>query len=103
MKYVITFNIAPGKADQFWRFMEKKAAPFWSSFSEVSSLKVYTVIGGSHLYEAHLEMSGLEAFDRLQKNPKWSSISKEFLSLVEDVERHFLTEGRDYLEVRGAA
>lgn len=103
MTYILSFNILPGRADDFWEFMEETAAPFWGRMPEVTSVKIFTVIGGTHLYEAHIEMAGLEAFDRIQEEEEWSDISKEFLSLVEDLSRHFLTEEREYPRLRRAA
>ncbi|MCL5292382.1 MAG: hypothetical protein M1548_07645 [Actinobacteria bacterium] len=103
MVYVLTFNIAPGRADDFWYFMDKKAAPFWRGIAEVSSVKVFSVVGGPHRYEAHFEMPNLAAYDQIRNQAEWSNISREFLTLVEDVDQRFLTDERNYLEVRRAA
>lgn len=103
MTYVLAFNIAPGRSGEFWNFMDDMAAPFWRRFPEVSSLKIYTVIGGPRLYEAHIELSDFAAFDRIRKNADWHIVSREFLSLVEDVSEHFLTKEKEYIELRPAA
>ena len=54
MTYIFEFEVIPGKANEFWAFMEKTGAPFWTKYKEVKSYKVFTKIGGEPIYEGHV-------------------------------------------------
>lgn len=98
MKYVLEFNILPGKAEEFWSFMKQKGIPFWQKRGEVKSVEVYTTLGGHSLYEAHFDLPDYAAFEHLQRDPEFEEVSVNFLSLVDGLRRKFLTEERKIVQ-----
>lgn len=94
MRYVLSFNIIPGKGHDFWDFMHSKGIPFWKKFDRVKSVEVYTTLGGDTLYEAYFDMPNFTTFDEISRDPGFGPVSVEFLSLTQDVHRKFLTEER---------
>lgn len=98
MKYVLEFSILPGKAKEFWNFMNEKGIPFWQKQDEVESVEIYTTLGGHSLYEAHFDLPNYATFDRLQQDPEFERVSVEFLSLVNGLRRKFLTEERKVVQ-----
>lgn len=96
IKYVLSFDILPGKAEEFWRFMEQEAVPFWRKFPDVGSFEVYSTIGGNGLYEAQIEMPNYETFERVRTDLAWNDMSHSFMSLVDNLHRKFLTDERKF-------
>ena len=96
MKYVLSFDILPGKANEFWQFMERTAVPFWRKFPEVRSFEVYATVGGRALYEAQIEFPDYTVFERIHSDPEWKNVSHGFMGLVNRLHREFLTDERKF-------
>ncbi len=94
MRYVLSFNIIPGKGEEFWSFVNSKVIPFWSKFDEVRSVEIFTTLGGETLYEAYVDLPDYKTFDNISRDNEFEPVSVEFLTLTQNLHRKFLTEER---------
>jgi|GEM_PF-4911317 hypothetical protein len=90
MTYIFEFEVIPGKANEFWAFMEKTGAPFWTKYKEVKSYKVFTKIGGEPIYEGHVELDNFTDFDKIRTDPEWDSVSAATSQYVFNCRRRFI-------------
>lgn len=94
MRYVLSFNIIPGKGRDFWTFINNRVIPFWGKFDKVKSVEIYTTLGGDTLYEAYVDLPDYLTFDSISKDSDFEPLSVEFLTLTQDLHRKFLMEER---------
>ena len=90
MTYIFEFDILPGKNQEFWDFMEKEGAPFWTQNPEVKAYEVFSKLGGSPLFEAHVELDSFEDFQKIRSNPDWSKVSAKTSALAYNMQRRFI-------------
>lgn len=88
--YIMDFDIVPGKADEFWNFMETQGFPFWAQFDGVESIDFYTKLGGRPLYEAQIKLKDFALFDEIRAHEGWDHVATEILNYIENVQRRFL-------------
>lgn len=88
--YIFEFDIVPGKADKFWEFMENRGVPFWTQFDEVKCYKIYNKMGGSPLYEGHVELESLSVFEKIRSHDDWDKVSGELSNYAENMQRRLL-------------
>ena len=96
MIYIFEFDIVPGKTDEYFEFMEKEGAPFWTQFDEVEKYEVFTKIGGSPLYEGHVYLKSFEDFQKIRMHKDWNRVSKKTSGYLLNMSRRFLMEESVY-------
>lgn len=90
MIYIFEFDILPGKEEEFWVFMKEEGAAFWTQFDGVEKYEVFTKIGGTPIYEAHVKLKSFESFEKIRKHPDWGKVSKKTSQYAINMQRRFI-------------
>jgi len=90
MTYIFEFDILPGKADEFWQFMKEEGGPFWTRFDEVEKYEIFSKLGGSPLYEGHVELKSFADFQKIRSHPDWGKVSKKTSGYAFNMQRRFI-------------
>lgn len=88
--YVFEFDIIPGKADEFWDFMEKEGTKFWTQFPFVKSYEVYSKLGGKSAYEGHVILDNFAQFDEIWSHPDLGRVSAKTAEYTMNIQRRFM-------------
>ena len=76
IKWIVSFEVVPGKRQQYEKFMEEKGYPFWASFSEVKSIEVFSSFRGQP-NEMHFTIDDLASLDRITQHPSFGPLFSE--------------------------
>lgn len=96
MTYIFEFDIVPGMHEEFFAFMESEGARFWTQFDEVERYEVFTKLGGSPLYEAHVELRDFGVFQKIRSHPEWGTVSAHTSRYLTNMSRRFLLPEKTY-------
>lgn len=90
MKYVVGYNFAPGLRQDFESFMDNHGFPFWAGHEGVRSIEVFTKLGGSPMFEIHMDIEDFSIFDQISGDEEYHRLQGGVADLMSEPERHFL-------------
>lgn len=90
MTYIFEYDIVPGMQKEFFEFMAAEGGKFWTQFDEVKKYEIFTKLGGSPLYEAHVELDSFEDFAKIRKHPDWGKVSEKTSKYLLNMQRRFI-------------
>lgn len=94
--YVFEFDVVPGKAEEFWKFMEEEGTKFWLQFPFVKKYEVFSKLGGNCSYEGHVELESFADFDNIWSHPDLGRVSQKTASLTLNTQRRFIRQEKTY-------
>ena len=94
--YVFEFDIVPGKADEFWKFMKEEGTKFWLQFPFVKRYEVFSKLGGNCAFEGHVELESFADFDKIWSHPDLGRISAKTATFTCNMQRRFLRLEKTY-------
>ena len=90
MTYIFEYDIVPGKTAEFFEFMEREGGKFWTQFEEVEKYEIFSKMGGTPAYEAHVEISGFDSFNKIRMHPGWDKVAAKTSVYTMNTQRRFL-------------
>ncbi len=89
IKYIVSFEVVPGKYQEFEKFMKEKAFPFWSSFEEVRSIEMFAGYRGSP-YEMHFTLDSFSSLERMSQHPSFGILFRDIGNYIQNASRGML-------------
>lgn len=92
LTYIFEFDIVPGKAKDFWKFMEEEGTKFWLQFPEVKKYEIYSKVGGTGAFEGHVELENYCIYDKIMSHPDAKKIGMKTAQYTMNTKRRFIQQ-----------
>lgn len=90
MIYIFEYDVLPGMQKEFFEFMKTEGGKFWTQFDFVKNYTIYSKLGGSPIFEGHVELDSFEQFQIIRNHPDWGKVSEKTSKYVLNSKRHFI-------------
>ncbi len=90
--FIYTYDIVPGRMDEFRQWAQSTGLPFWKGQQEVKSIRVledFFAGAGSPQRTVVLEFDSFADFEKIWERPEAKMVALELVSFATNVKTHY--------------